>query len=129
MLRKANNSLINFLGKKMNENEYNQYCNGCKLIFDHYGEENQLNKLLRKWDYALDPKRNIRKLMKKGRETHSINLDEYAKETDCYMVYTAQNIQPLYNLKVVASRFTVILYCMEECYNDEFAKNCTERLA
>lgn len=30
----------------MNENEYNQYCNGCKLIFDHYGEENQLNKLI-----------------------------------------------------------------------------------
>lgn len=30
----------------MNENEYNQYCNGCKLIFDHYGEENQLNKLV-----------------------------------------------------------------------------------
>lgn len=30
----------------MNENEYNQYCNGCKLIFEHYGEENQLNKLI-----------------------------------------------------------------------------------
>ena len=30
----------------MNENKYNQYCNGCKLIFDHYGEENQLNKLV-----------------------------------------------------------------------------------
>lgn len=30
----------------MNENEYNQYCNGCKLIFDYYGEENQLNKLI-----------------------------------------------------------------------------------
>lgn len=30
----------------MNENEYNQYCNGCKLIFDHYGEENQLNKFI-----------------------------------------------------------------------------------
>lgn len=27
----------------MNETEY---CNGCKLIFDHYGEENQLNKLI-----------------------------------------------------------------------------------
>lgn len=72
---------------------------------------------------------NKEKFMKKGRESHSINLDEYAKETDCYMVYTAQNIQPLYNLKVVASRFAVILYCMEECYNDEFARNYTERLA
>lgn len=30
----------------MNVNEYDQYCNGCKLIFDHYGEENQLNKLI-----------------------------------------------------------------------------------
>ena len=27
----------------MNETEY---CNGCELIFDHYGEENQLNKLI-----------------------------------------------------------------------------------
>ena len=87
-----------------------------------------INKLLKKWDYALDPKRNIKKLIKKGRETKSISLEEYAKETDCYMLYTAQNIQPLYNLKVVASRFAVVLYCMEECYNDEFAKNFTERL-
>ena len=46
MLRKTNNSLINFLGEKMNENEYNQYCNGCKLIFDHYGKDEQLNKLV-----------------------------------------------------------------------------------
>lgn len=30
----------------MNENEYNQYCNGCKLIFDHYGKDAQLNKLV-----------------------------------------------------------------------------------
>lgn len=31
----------------MNENEYNQYCNGCKLIFDHYGKDSQLNKLVK----------------------------------------------------------------------------------
>lgn len=30
----------------MNEKEYNQYCNGCKLIFDHYGKEAQLNQLI-----------------------------------------------------------------------------------
>lgn len=113
------------LVKKLSDHDY-------KLDFtaqDLWEFVDDINKLLRKWDYALDPKRNIRKLMKKGRETHSISLDEYAKETDCYMIYTAQNIQPLYNLKVVASRFAVILYCMEECYNDEFARNYTERLA
>lgn len=30
----------------MNEDKYNQYCNGCKLIFDHYGKDAQLNKLV-----------------------------------------------------------------------------------
>lgn len=30
----------------MNENEYNQYYNSCKLIFDHYGKDAQLNKLV-----------------------------------------------------------------------------------
>lgn len=49
------------LVKKLSDHDY-------KLDFtaqDLWEFVDDINKLLRKWDYALDPKRNIRKLMKK----------------------------------------------------------------
>lgn len=45
----------------MNENEYNQYCNGCKLIFNHYGKDAQFNKL------AEECAELIRAIMRKDR--------------------------------------------------------------
>lgn len=45
----------------MNEDEYNQYCNGCKFIFDHYGKETQLNKLVEECSEL------IRAIMRKDR--------------------------------------------------------------
>lgn len=79
--------------------------------------------LLKKWDYATDIKRNILRIKKQAEFNVSKDLQEFARIMDI----ESHNIQSLVSLKLVAEHLAIILYFMEECYEDEFAIKYTKR--
>lgn len=82
-----------------------------------------IKRLIKRWDYATDIKRNILRIKKQKEFNVSKDLEDFAKVIDI----ESHNIQSLVSLKLVSEHLAIILYFMEECYEDDFALQYTKR--
>lgn len=85
-----------------------------------------IHSLLKKWDTAMCPEKNIKKLLK-TLENGQIDMNIYYEQTIPIMTARCQNIQALMELLSLIEYYGVYLYMLEEASNDKFALEYTER--
>lgn len=82
--------------------------------------------LFKKWDTALCPEKNIKKLLK-DMKNNQININPFYEQTIPMMTARMENIQALTELLNLVEYHAVFLYMVEEASNDTFALKYTER--
>lgn len=85
-----------------------------------------IHSLFKKWDTALCPEKNIKKLLKNLKD-NQINLNPFYEQAIPIMTARTESTQALTELLSLAEYHAVFLYMVEEASNDTFALKYTER--
>lgn len=82
--------------------------------------------VLKKWETALCPKRNIKQLLK-AKEDNKINMDPFTNEKTQVMALRRDTIECLTRTLSVLEFHSVYLYFLEAASKDEWAMSMTKR--
>lgn len=85
-----------------------------------------IRSLLKKWETAMSPEKNIKKLLKNMKE-NQIDINPFYEQAIPIMTARAGNIQALTEFLSLVEYHAVFLYMVEEASNDKFALEYTER--
>ena len=85
-----------------------------------------IHSLFKKWDTALCPEKNIKKLLKNMKD-NQIDINPFYEQTIPVMTARIENTQALTELLSLVEYHAVFLYMVEEASNDKFALEYTER--
>lgn len=85
-----------------------------------------IHSLFKKWDTALCPEKNIKKLLKDMKD-NQININPFYEQAIPIMTARIENTQALTELLSLVEFHAVFLYMGEEASNDKFALEYTER--
>lgn len=84
--------------------------------------------MMKSWDTAMNPEKNIKALAKKVTEDGHLNFDEFTLSRTKYLFYRSNIGVELLELLNLLEYHGVFLYFLEIVSNDEFAIKYTERL-
>lgn len=85
-----------------------------------------IHSLFKKWDTALCPEKNIKKLLK-DMKNNQININPFYEQTIPIMTARAESTQALTELLSLVEYHATFLYMVEEASDDKFALEYTER--
>lgn len=85
-----------------------------------------IHSLFKKWDTALCPEKNIKKLLKNMKD-NQIDINPFYEQAIPIMTARAGNIQALTEFLNIVEFYATFLYMVEEASNDKFALEYTER--
>ena len=85
-----------------------------------------IHSLFKKWDIALCPEKNIKKLLKNMKD-NQIDINPFYEQAISIMTARTENMQALTELLSLVEYHAVFLYMLEEASNDKFALEYTER--
>ena len=85
-----------------------------------------IHSLFKKWDTALCPEKNIKKLLKDMKD-NQVNINPFYEQTIPIMTARKENTQALTELLILLEYHAELLYRVEEASDDKFALDYTER--
>lgn len=85
-----------------------------------------IHSLFKKWDTALCPEKNIKKLLKNMKD-NQIDINPFYEQAIPIMTARTENMQALTELLSLVEYHATFLYMVEEASNDKFALEYTER--
>lgn len=86
-----------------------------------------IRSLLKKWEVAMSPEKNIKKLLKEVDADDKIDMDNFYKRVIPIMTARTESIQTLTEFLNIVEFYATFLYMVEEASNDKFALKYTER--
>lgn len=86
-----------------------------------------IRSLLKKWEVAMSPEKNIKKLLKEVDADDKIDMDNFYKRVIPIMTARTGSIQTLTEFLNIVEFYATFLYMVEEASNDKFALKYTER--
>ncbi len=86
-----------------------------------------IHSLLDKWETAMCPEKNIKKLLKEVDADDKIDMDNFYKRVIPIMTARTGSIQAITEFLNIVEFYATFLYMVEEASNDKFALEYTER--
>ena len=86
-----------------------------------------IRSLLKRWETAMSPEKNIKALYKTVKE-QKLNFDSYSERVIPILIARRDSVQMLYELLNLTEYHAVFLYFLEIASEDELAIKYTERL-
>lgn len=86
-----------------------------------------IRSLLKKWETAMSPEKNIKKLLKEVDADDKIDMDNFYKRVIPIMTARTGSIQAITEFLNIVEFYATFLYMVEEASNDKFALEYTER--
>lgn len=86
-----------------------------------------IHSLFKKWETAMSPEKNIKKLLKEVDADDKIDMDNFYKRVIPIMTARTGSIQAITEFLNIVEFYATFLYMVEEASNDKFALEYTER--